>query len=219
MATMKKPTTAKKPVTAKSATKKTTTATKTGTSELSVSGNKKIETLRKEFNKKFPYLRLGISARCATPRRRATAITPVELTTRILLHRSMQSVRRTAARKVNGNKDFDRKTDNNIMSKEYYKKCIIYARANIAREREMKKKDNARIAAYIKSATSPAGKARYRKDKVDVAARHDANIERYKRQIESYKQSLKNSTTRGGMERKIGRMVTNAITGKKSRRK
>ena len=28
--------------------------------ELSVTGNKKIETLKKEFNKKFPYLRLGI---------------------------------------------------------------------------------------------------------------------------------------------------------------
>ena len=30
------------------------------TTELSVTGNKKIETLKKEFNKKFPYLRLGI---------------------------------------------------------------------------------------------------------------------------------------------------------------
>ena len=28
--------------------------------ELSVSGNKKIDTLRKEFNKVFPYLRLGL---------------------------------------------------------------------------------------------------------------------------------------------------------------
>lgn len=28
--------------------------------EISVTGNKKIETLKKEFNKKFPYLRLGI---------------------------------------------------------------------------------------------------------------------------------------------------------------
>lgn len=28
--------------------------------ELSVSGNKKIDTLRKEFNKQFPYLRLGL---------------------------------------------------------------------------------------------------------------------------------------------------------------
>ena len=30
------------------------------TTEISVTGNKKIDTLRKEFNKKFPYLRLGI---------------------------------------------------------------------------------------------------------------------------------------------------------------
>lgn len=30
------------------------------TTEISVTGNKKIEALKKEFNKKFPYLRLGI---------------------------------------------------------------------------------------------------------------------------------------------------------------
>lgn len=54
------------------ATKKTTTAKKTTAAkpaakpaekkatEISVSGNKKIDTLRKEFNKKFPFLRLGI---------------------------------------------------------------------------------------------------------------------------------------------------------------
>lgn len=51
----KKTTTAKKAAVTKSAT-----ASKAGASELSVSGNKKIETLRKDFNKKFPYLRLGI---------------------------------------------------------------------------------------------------------------------------------------------------------------
>lgn len=54
----KKTTTAKKATSAKA---KTTTAAKTAKStELTVTGNKKIETLRKEFNKKFPYLRLGI---------------------------------------------------------------------------------------------------------------------------------------------------------------
>lgn len=49
-----KPTTkpAVKKVTAKPATK--------GANEISVSGNKKIGTLQKEFNKKFPYLRLSI---------------------------------------------------------------------------------------------------------------------------------------------------------------
>lgn len=46
----------KKTTTTKTATKKTTSST-----ELSVSGNKKIETLQKEFNKKFPYLRLCIA--------------------------------------------------------------------------------------------------------------------------------------------------------------
>ena len=67
MAVTKKTTTKK--TTAKPATKKTTatktTATKTTTAkssstEITVSGNKKIETLQKEFNKKFPYIRLGI---------------------------------------------------------------------------------------------------------------------------------------------------------------
>ena len=46
------------------------------------------------------------------------------------------------------------------MSKEYYKKAIQDCRAAIAREREQKKKDNARIAASIKSTSSPEGKAR-----------------------------------------------------------
>ena len=80
MATAKKPA-AKKATTAKPVAKKTTTkatakpaakkaaakpATKPAAkpvakaTEISVSGNKKIDTLRKEFNKKFPYLRLGI---------------------------------------------------------------------------------------------------------------------------------------------------------------
>ena len=72
----KKTTTAKKATTAKPAAKKTTTAktttkpaakataTKTVATkkavEISVTGNKKIDTLRKEFNKQFPYLRLGL---------------------------------------------------------------------------------------------------------------------------------------------------------------
>ena len=73
MAVTKKTTTkpaAKKTTTAKPAAKKTTTvakktttakpAAKTATGELSVTGNKKIGTLQKEFNKKFPFLRLGI---------------------------------------------------------------------------------------------------------------------------------------------------------------
>ena len=67
---------AKKTATKKSTSKKTaskTTATKKATkkvvakaittkksTEISVTGNKKIDTLRKEFNKQFPYLRLGL---------------------------------------------------------------------------------------------------------------------------------------------------------------
>ena len=63
MAVTKKTTTTKK-TTAKPAAKKTTkpaakTTSKSST-EISVTGNKKIDTLCKEFNKKFPYLRLGI---------------------------------------------------------------------------------------------------------------------------------------------------------------
>lgn len=57
--TTAKKTTTKKTTTAKSTVKKTTT-TKPATTELSVTGNKKIGTLCKEFNKKFPYLQLGI---------------------------------------------------------------------------------------------------------------------------------------------------------------
>lgn len=47
----------KKTAAAKPAAKKTTTTTKSAT-EISVTGNKKVGTLRKEFNKKFPYLNL-----------------------------------------------------------------------------------------------------------------------------------------------------------------
>lgn len=70
MAVKKKPATKK--TAAKPAAKKTTTKpaakpvakkvapAKTATTEISVTGNKKIGTLQKEFNKKFPYLRLGL---------------------------------------------------------------------------------------------------------------------------------------------------------------
>ena len=62
--------TTKKAATTKTTAKKTTTkaAAKTTTKkvvtkkavEISVTGNKKIDTLRKEFNKQFPYLRLSL---------------------------------------------------------------------------------------------------------------------------------------------------------------
>ena len=76
------------------------------------------------------------------------------------------------------------------MSKEYYKKRIIDLRASIAKEKEQKKKDNEYYARMIKSASSPSSKATYRKYKIDKAASHDRDIEYYKRQIESAKESL-----------------------------
>jgi hypothetical protein len=76
------------------------------------------------------------------------------------------------------------------MSKEYYKKRIIDLRADIAREKEEKKRDNEYYARLIKSATSPSSKATYRKAKIDKAASHDRDIERYKRQIEDCKEAL-----------------------------
>ena len=77
------------------------------------------------------------------------------------------------------------------MSKEYYKKRIIDLRADIAREKEAKKRDNENYSRYIKNASSPSSKASYRKSKIDAAARHDRQIEYLKRQIESAKDSLK----------------------------
>ena len=78
-----------------------------------------------------------------------------------------------------------------MMSKEYYKKKIIDLRAYIAKEKEAKKRDNERYASLIKGASLPSTKANYRKNKIDAAARHDRQIESYKRQIESAKESLK----------------------------
>ena len=77
------------------------------------------------------------------------------------------------------------------MSKEYYKTRIIDLRADIAREKEAKKRDNENYSRYIKNASTPSTKASYRKSKVDAAARHDRQIEYLKRQIESAKDSLK----------------------------
>ena len=65
-ATTKKTTTAKpaakKTTTAKPVAKKTAAAAKPAakSTDISVTGNKKLDTLRKEFNKKFPCLQLGI---------------------------------------------------------------------------------------------------------------------------------------------------------------
>lgn len=77
------------------------------------------------------------------------------------------------------------------MSKEYYKRRIVDLRASIAREKESKKKDNEHYARMIKSASTPSSKASYRKNKIDKAAYHDRQVEYYKKQIESTKESLK----------------------------
>ena len=97
MATTKKPA-AKKTATAKkttstrtvakkatSTTKKTTAAKPAAkkvvakTTEISVTGNKKIGTLMKEFNKKFPYLRLGIFYSYARQQvAKGESITPID---------------------------------------------------------------------------------------------------------------------------------------------
>ena len=77
------------------------------------------------------------------------------------------------------------------MSKEYYKKRIIDLRSYIAREKEAKKRDNERYASLIKGTSSSSSKASYRKSKIDAAARHDRQIESYKRDIENAKNALK----------------------------
>lgn len=89
-ATTKKTTTAKpavkKTTTAKPVVKKTTAAAKpavkkvvTRSTEISVTGNKKIETLCKEFNKKFPYLQLCIFYSYAREQvAKGESITPID---------------------------------------------------------------------------------------------------------------------------------------------
>ena len=96
--TTKKTTTAKpaaKKTTAKPAAKKTTTAAKpaakpaTKATEISVTGNKKIGTLRKEFNKKFPFIRLGIYYSYAREQ-----VAKGESITNIDIEKTLASVRR-----------------------------------------------------------------------------------------------------------------------------
>ena len=66
------------------------------------------------------------------------------------------------------------------MSKEYYKKKLVDLRADIAKEREAKERDNKRYASLIKGASSISSKASYRKQKIDKAAYHDRQIENLK---------------------------------------
>ena len=76
------------------------------------------------------------------------------------------------------------------MSVEYYKKKLVDLRADVAKEKEAKKRDNERYAGLIKSASSPSSKASYRKSKIDHAASHDRRIESLKREIERCKDTL-----------------------------
>ena len=81
---------AKKTTTAKPVAKKTTTAKPAAKStDISVTGNKKLDTLRKEFNNKFPYLRLGIFYSYARQQvAKGEGITPIDGT------KTLASVRR-----------------------------------------------------------------------------------------------------------------------------
>lgn len=82
------------------------------------------------------------------------------------------------------------------MSVEYYRKRLIDLRAQVAKEREAKKKDNAYYADLVKRATSPSSKASYRKSKIDHAASHDRRIESLKREIERTNDALKRERER-----------------------
>ena len=90
--TATKKTTAAKPAvkktTAKPAVKPVAKAASTS-GDLSVNGNKKIGTLQKEFNKKFPYLRLGIFYSYAREQ-----VKKGESITQIPAERTLASVRR-----------------------------------------------------------------------------------------------------------------------------
>ena len=82
---------AKKTVAAKPVAKKSAATAKPAAKsiEISVTGNKKIDTLRKEFNKKFPYLRLGIFYSYARQQvAKGERITPIDGT------KTLASVRR-----------------------------------------------------------------------------------------------------------------------------
>ncbi len=76
------------------------------------------------------------------------------------------------------------------MSLEYYKKQMVDLRARLQKEKEAKKKDNEYYARLVKFASTPSGKASYRKSKIDRAASHDRQIESLKRQIETCKDNI-----------------------------
>jgi len=73
---------------------------------------------------------------------------------------------------------------------ETYRKRLIDLRADIAKEREAKKKDNEYYARQVKNASTTNFKATYRKQKIDRAASHDRRIESLKREVERTKELL-----------------------------
>lgn len=70
-----------------------------------------------------------------------------------------------------------------MSNKAYYKRLIIDKRLQISRERDAKKRDNESYARMIKGATSAAGKANYRKTKIQKSDDHNRCIERLKQEI------------------------------------
>ena len=82
------------------------------------------------------------------------------------------------------------------MSVEYYRKRLIDLRADVAKEREAKKRDNAHYADLVKRASTPSSKASYRKNKIARAASHDRRIEMLKREIERTNETLKRERER-----------------------
>ena len=76
------------------------------------------------------------------------------------------------------------------MSLEYYKKQMVDLRAKLQKEKDAKKKDNEYYARLVKFASTPSGKASYRKSKIDHAASHDRQIDYIKRQIENCKDNI-----------------------------
>ena len=82
------------------------------------------------------------------------------------------------------------------MSVEYYRKRLIDLRADVAKEREAKKRDNAHYADLVKRASTPSSKASYRKNKIDRATSHDRRIEMLKREIERTNETLKRERER-----------------------
>lgn len=100
----KKTATSKTTKTAKPAAKKTTAAKTTSKSstEISVSGNKKIDSLKKEFNKRFPCLQLAIAYSYVR-----NAVNKGETLTQIPGDKTLASVRRAESGgtiSISGNK-------------------------------------------------------------------------------------------------------------------